>query len=262
MCKIGKVNEGMFMNKYKTNRIYILYSFVTFIIICLSLYYIIELKPRQTNQNIIINRCLYQKNDVVIYYPQFKDFVEEEKQQLINDLVLSDITKITSEVYANLSPNICINMDYELKFLSQKIISIFYTGVYGISTPGEGLNSIAMATTIDIENGTKLVLKDIVGSMEDLSKLLLDDTFESITTWEGIKGTGKISREYMGCENMLLQNLQMDSFDICNHNIEWYIEGENFVFVSLFGSSYEEYAIKITTVQEIFDENFVALLEL
>lgn len=64
-----------------------------------------------------------------------------------------------------------------------------------------------------------------------------------------------ISDQDMDLQYLLVENLKGDFFDMSNHYVEWYIEGEKFVFVSLFGGAYEEYSIDIESLKNIINES-------
>lgn len=194
-------------------------------------------------------------NDIEIYYPQIQGFADLDKAERINTLIENDVKKVTLE--ERVSEHLfCVYLNYEVKFLSENMISIFYKGMYGYTTPGHGLYATALATTIDLEKQKVLTLSDIVTDFDALSERLLDDQFESITTWEGITGTGQISRKWEFQESELIEYLKATEFDYERHYIEWYIGDTSFVIVSLKWGGYNEYSTNIESVKNLLNEEF------
>lgn len=145
--------------------------------------------------------------------------------------------------------------------MDKNILSIFYYGMYGKNMAGRGLFSTAITTNIDLKNKKKIVIKDIVADYGELTTKLLNNSFENISTWDGEKSTESIGNEYRGNEELLFRFLSDEQFDINNHYVEWYIEGDSFVFVSLFSGVYQEYSKEIKDMGTIFSEYFYELYD-
>lgn len=194
-------------------------------------------------------------NDIEIYYPQIQGFEDLDKAERINALIENDVKKLILE--ERVSEHLfCAYLNYEVKFLNENIISIFYKGMYGYITPGHGLYATALATTIDLEKQKVLTLSDIVTDFDTLSERLLKDQFESITTWEGITGTGRFSRDWILFDKKdLIEQMKATEFDSANSAIEWYTDGDLFVIVYV-GVIYNEYATNIESVKNLLSEEF------
>lgn len=194
-------------------------------------------------------------NDIEICYPQIQDFIDPDKAERINVLIENDVKKLIVEEQV-FDYIFCVYLNYEVKFLNENIISIFYKGMYGYISKGHGLDAMAIATTIDLEKEKVITLSDIITDFDTLSERLLNDQFESITTWEGITGTGQMSWEWEFKENELIENLKATEFDIRCHYIEWYIGETSFVIVSLKLGDYNEYSTNIEYMKDLLSEEF------
>lgn len=194
-------------------------------------------------------------NDIEIYYPQIQDFIDPDKAERINILIENDVKKLIVEEQV-FDYIFCVYLNYEVKFLNENIISIFYKGMYGYISKGHGLDPMAIATTIDLEKEKVITLSDIIIDFDTLSERLLDDQFESITTWDGITGTGQISREWRSDESRLIEYLKATEFDIRCHYIEWYMGETSFVIVSLKWGDYNEYSTNIEYMKDLLSEEF------
>lgn len=212
-------------------------------------------------KTLFITRYIYndksEERDISIQYPHFYGIADAEKEERINALILDDVKKVVLEDNENLNTPFCAYLDYDVKFVNENIISICYQGMCGYSMPGQGLSHFVITTNIDIENEKLLTLNDIVVDFDVLANSLLENQFESITEWDGMSGKGRISREYAGCEGQLVENMKATSYDYSNHYVEWYLMNGQFVFVSLFGVDYEEYAIDIDIIRNVFSEDFL-----
>ncbi len=116
-----------------------------------------------------------------------------------------------------------------------------------------------MATTINMENEEIITLNDFIIDFDALSLLLLEDKFESITSWDGIKGGYKISEYYEGNKRELLLEhlLTAADFDISNHYIEWYTDGDNLIIVDLESGYYYEYLMDFDSFADVIDRGFI-----
>lgn len=238
-------------------------SIIGSILMCFYILWYNQKEDKQ-EEKLDIYRCVHssQEDDIEIFYPQVNGFEDKNKEYHINALIEKDVMKVVTEGLVHMGSDFRIDLDYEIKYINENIISIFYHGLYGNTVAGQGLSAIAMATTIDVENEKIITMKDIIVDFDELSMLLLNDEFESITIWDGMTGIGKISREYAGTEDLLIQNLQKECYDILNHYVEWYVEGENFIVISLYGSAYEEYSMDINSIKDLFNEDFLVKMRM
>lgn len=200
-----------------------------------------------------------QRNDIDIYYPQLSGLEDTEKENRINALIKEDVKKIIGEKNKEGDDTLyCINLDYEVKFLNERIISILYEGRRGYIMPGRArMLGKAIATTIDIEEEKIITLKEVVTDFTELSDMLLEDEFENITMWEGKAGTFEVSWEYKGYED---KEYEIEK-DLREEERQWYTDGNNFIVILEEFQDYNEYSISNDLVKHILDEEFLEKLE-
>lgn len=200
-----------------------------------------------------------QRNDIDIYYPQLSGLEDTEKENRINALIKEDVKKIIGEKNKEGDDTLyCINLDYEVKFLNERIISILYEGRRGYIMPGRArMLGKAIATTIDIEEEKIITLKEVVTDFTELSDMLLEDEFENITMWEGKAGTFEVSWEYKGYED---KEYEIEK-DLREEERQWYTDGNNFIVILEEFQDYNEYSISNDLVKHILDEEFLKKLE-
>lgn len=124
---------------------------------------------------------------------------------------------------------------------------------------GAGYVNFMMTTAIDLEEERILTLGDIITDFEVLCDRLMEDQFEDITKWEGT--TERFSQQPYGGRKGLEEDLENYLEEGNYHRIQWYIDGDRFVFVRNWGKYYHEYAIKIDAIRDILSEEFLSLLE-
>lgn len=196
-----------------------------------------------------------QRNDINIYYPQLTGFVDAAKEKRINALIEEDVKKWIGETNKEGDDSLyCLDLDYEVKFLNDRMISILYKGGHGYITAGHGYPAKAAATTIDMEEEKVIALKDIA-DVSKLGDMLLADEFQNITMWEGVIPDCKASEEIYIYDDGLDADLQ--------ERHSWYTDGEHFIIVLVDTnfSDYLEYSIDIESVSPILDETFLKKLE-
>lgn len=74
--------------------------------------------------------------EINIYFHQISGFEDTAKEERINTLIKQDVKKIGKENKEDDDTLFCINLDYEVKFLNEQIISILYKGRRGYIMPG------------------------------------------------------------------------------------------------------------------------------
>ena len=197
-----------------------------------------------------------QGNDINIYYPQLMGLEDEVKEERVNALIEEDVKKLIGEKNKEGDDTLyCLKLDYEVKFLNDRIISILYKGWRGYIMPGRArMPGIVMATTIDLEEEKMIALKD-VADISKLGDMLLSDEFENITMWEGI-----IS-EFAASTVIYIYDEGVDA-DLKERH-QWYTDGDNFIVVLVDTKYYDyfEYAIDIEKVSHILDETFIKKLQ-
>lgn len=196
-----------------------------------------------------------ERNDINIYYPQLTGFGDAAKEKRINALIEEDVKKWIGETNKEGDDSLyCLDLDYEVKFLNDRMISILYKGGHGYITAGHGYPAKAAATTIDMEEEKVIALKDIA-DVSKLGDMLLADEFQNITMWEGVIPDCKASEEIYIYDDGLDADLQ--------ERHSWYTDGEHFIIVLVDTnfSDYLEYSIDIESVSPILDETFLKKLE-
>lgn len=197
-----------------------------------------------------------QRNDINIYYPQLAGLEDGAKEEKINALIEEDVKKVIGEKNKEGDDTLYyLNLDYEVKFLNDRIISIFYQGRRGYFMPKDvKLRGKAVATTIDMEEEKVIALKDIA-DVSKLGDMLLADKFENITMWDGSIPEFEASTVIAIYEDGLDADLQ--------ERHSWYMDGEHFIIVLADPKycDYLEYSIDIESVSQILDEFFLKKLE-
>ena len=100
-----------------------------------------------------------------IFYPQIHGIGDGGREECINTIIKDDALK---QVREDLSYDLVHGLDYEIKFLDEKLVSIVYEGYYGAC--GGRLPPTAFATTVDITGEKLLKLKDVVTDLGVLGK--------------------------------------------------------------------------------------------
>ncbi|MCM1090863.1 MAG: hypothetical protein NC092_10060 [Butyrivibrio sp.] len=188
-----------------------------------------------------------------LHYPQITGIGDTEKEKRINQLI-DDIAKVveldTPDEYGRIL-DIGVRW-YEIKYASEQIISIAYSGWEGRLAAGSGLPATMFTTTIDIEAEKVLELEDVICDMDGLYEQLKDDRFKHITAWEGETGYYKITTDFYSDEDL--------KEALLSGKMEWYVDGKNFVVVDLEyqggGVGYNEYARDMKRLDGIIDKDF------
>ena len=200
-------------------------------------------------------------NEIQIFYPQIQGLDDEGKEKRINYQIRKDATRLVSGIVYE-KDNLWHNLDYEIKFLNGKMISVCYKGRSGaVIGGGRGWPNI-LTTTMDIEEGKILRLEDIVTDFDTLCEMLIEDEFEGITKWDGVAGN-TVSQEYRYTkqsvgwikERMIEGWIPPDAT-----NFDWYTDGSRFVIVISKWNTNDEFAIELSEVEDILDSEFLEKL--
>ena len=200
-------------------------------------------------------------NEIQIFYPQIQGLDDEGKEKRINYQIRKDATRLVSGIVYE-KDNLWHNLDYEIKFLNGKMISVCYKGRSGaVIGGGRGWPNI-LTTTMDIEEGKILRLEDIVTDFDTLCEMLIEDEFEGITKWDGVAGN-TVSQQYRYTkqsvdwikERMIEGWVPPDAT-----NFDWYTDGSRFVIVISKWNTYDEFAIDLSEVEDILDSEFLEKL--
>lgn len=197
--------------------------------------------------------------DACINYPQLTGMEDKEKEKRLNAMIEKDVMKILEQgasKYSEIQWRFSVSLEYDIKYMDSRIISILYKGCFVPIAPGKGIPAVAMVTTIDMKEESILTLENVVADYNQLYELLMKDKFENITKWDGVAGQYKVSREYEFKVSTLLEDLNGDDTDI-----EWYIDDEHFVIVILDGmADYNEYAISLQDAKGFLRKKFYKII--
>ena len=238
------------------NRKYMLRNVICVILIVFAFLCFAHMK--KADQYISTEKEEFLNENVCIYYPQFSGWSSCRKTERINTLIVEQLEMIIEQGEANKDEDseFVLQLDYELGYVDEKFISIYYTGKCGYITAGQGPSYFAFSTNIDATNEKVITLDEFIIDLDALSSLLLNDEFEYSSTWDGETGKDLISRQYKGREQLLLERLNQKSFDLANHYMQWYIMEDRFVFVSFPGNAYSEYVISIEKISCIIEKKY------
>ena len=200
-------------------------------------------------------------NDIQVCYPQIQGLDDEGKEKRINYQIRKDATRLVSGIVYE-KDNLWHNLDYEIKFLNGKMISVCYKGRSGaVIGGGRGWPNI-LTTTMDIEEGKILRLEDIVTDFDTLCEMLIEDEFEGITKWDGVAGN-TVSQEYRYTKQSVgwIKERMIEGWvppDVTS--FDWYTDGSRFVIVISQWNTYDEFAIDLSEVEDILDREFLEKL--
>ena len=200
-------------------------------------------------------------NEIQIFYPQIQGLDDEGKEKRINYQIRKDATRLVSGIVYE-KDNLWHNLDYEIKFLNGKMISVCYKGRSGaVIGGGRGWPNI-LTTTMDIEEGKILRLEDIVTDFDTLCEMLIEDEFEGITKWDGVAGN-TVSQEYRYTKQSVgwIKERMIEGWvppDVTS--FDWYTDGSRFVIVISQWNTYDEFAIDLSEVEDILDSEFLEKL--
>ena len=205
----------------------------------------------------------YPDESVSILYPQLVGMKDAEKMDRINALIYKEIEKYVDAgkegIDTEYGYEFSAYWDCEVKRADEQILSLYFSGASGVFTEGRGINSYAFAINIDLEKEEVISIHEFIEDLETLSEMLLNDKFEHITLWDGQAGNWWMSFEYENHEEELLENMMNTEFNY-DHYVDWYITGEQFVFVSQKTLYYNEYAIDIGRVKKLICEEYTEKL--
>lgn len=109
---------------------------------------------------------VYTNKNVTVNYPQIINLGDDNKQNKINELIKNEaLYGFTNGVDDNLS----LEINYDIKLESADVVSILYSGVAGFKGAAHPTN-LLYTTNINIKNGKKLKLVDLIKIDENLAK--------------------------------------------------------------------------------------------
>ena len=200
-------------------------------------------------------------NEIQIFYPQIQGLDDEGKEKRINYQIRKDATRLVSGIVYE-KDNLWHNLDYEIKFLNGKMISVCYKGRSGATIAVERGWPNILTTTVDIEAGKVLRLKDVVTDFDTLCEMLVEDEFEGITKWEGVAGN-TVSQQYgypKESVDWIKERMKEGWVSRDGTSFDWYTDGSRFVIVISKWNTNDEFAIELSEVEDILDSEFLEKL--
>lgn len=122
----------------------------------------------------------YRDREVTISYPRIVGLKDDKTQLLVNNSILTDALHILKEYSAQEQQDLSVSLEYEIKWQSQEFLSIAYSGdryVKGTLYP----TRVFFTTNINLRNGSKLKLNDIVKVDETLANRIRKGNMFAIT---------------------------------------------------------------------------------
>ena len=124
----------------------------------------------QYNTTYTITSNKFEQEDIVVFFPQIS-MPNKEMQEKINELILSELYEMFGRLL-ELEESIVLEVDFEVKFSSDRLLSVVYSGLSIASRP----RWVFYSTNIDIKTGEVINLNDIVEINEDFMELLLNES--------------------------------------------------------------------------------------
>ena len=158
------------------------------IIICIVLLIGCGLEEDEAGESggLEIKTEVYEQDDVVIQYPQIYGLEDEDKEKKVNELIQNHVSEM-----GYFEPEVSITedgtrwewhwekqMEYEVTFLNEHMISILYQGevtLYAVRNESR-FNYCVDALTIDLDEVKELELSDFVEIDENLGKKMKQST--------------------------------------------------------------------------------------
>jgi hypothetical protein len=105
-----------------------------------------------------LTKCVYKVKNVTIYYPQITGLSGSNNENTINTLIKNDALSCIS---GSIDNNLSLQINYNVTLSNSDLLSVKYTGEYYVKGTNHPTN-LFYTTNIDIKNGTKLKLSDLV----------------------------------------------------------------------------------------------------
>lgn len=132
----------------------------------------------QHNPNYLIASEIFEESNIRISFPQV-EMVDTEKQEQINNLLWWRIYNYFNWV-SEMDEPVFIDIDYEIKVSSSRLLSVVYRGV--VIVGGAGITEVVSrprwifrTSNINIETGEEIRLSDVLNIDERLIELLQSD---------------------------------------------------------------------------------------
>lgn len=120
---------------------------------------------------------LYTEGSITIEYPQIKHLADEAKKDRINSLLFDEALKVMN--YYENTEELELDIGYTITYESPSFLSVQYAGtgyVEGAAHP----NKMFYTTNIDLENGNKIRLTDVVKVDNAFIEFFKSDAFKAV----------------------------------------------------------------------------------
>ncbi|MCL2610817.1 MAG: hypothetical protein FWE02_03965 [Defluviitaleaceae bacterium] len=114
---------------------------------------------------------IFEYENIKITYPQII-MANEEKQNIINMIIWKEMNNML--LYFPERDELTLEITYEIKVMSDRLLSIIYTGV-GFVQGAAGPLIIFFTTNINIITGERIVLSDVLNINDEFIELLKSD---------------------------------------------------------------------------------------
>ena len=118
-----------------------------------------------------LDSAVIEENNIHVRYPVIKDSNDTQKELDLNHMIAQDITDLVSSQLSNApeAGDLSLELDYTISGYADQVLSISYIGTSYIK---DGLFPVNTYHTlnIDLNQGEKLILTDIVNINEELMK--------------------------------------------------------------------------------------------
>lgn len=146
-----------------------------------------EAHPESQENDIELVKMTYTYNEIQAHYPQLSSGLEEQKRDVVNQIIQNDMLAIVDIYSADIAPNqgtegseayeFILTIDYEVKLQNYNYLSICYVALYNSVTAAYP-SEMVYTTNIDLVNQSRLKLTDMV--------TLNDDFVTTMKTWNFI----------------------------------------------------------------------------
>ncbi|MBN8207586.1 DUF4163 domain-containing protein [Bacillus sp. NTK071] len=136
-----------------------------------------EEKNTNLNESYDLTKENFTENGVSINYPQITGLTDIDKEKTLNDLLNKEAHKVLN--FYEESNGLDLEIDYAISFQNPYFLSVQYAGsgyVDGAAHP----NNLFYTTNVDVENGNRIRLSDVVVIDESFLSLFQSDAFKVV----------------------------------------------------------------------------------
>lgn len=117
---------------------------------------------RDSNRkNYKIKSLSYNKKEVNISFPSVAGLNDTKKQSKINKILKEEALVVLNSFYGSVADNLSLKINYKITWASKNLLSVQYDG-YAFEKDAAYPLDLLYTVNIDIDKGTKLMLKDYI----------------------------------------------------------------------------------------------------